>query len=188
MMAGLNSPDMQNPVKLAKGVQRAKDYAIGHYKRVMQRPKAAVHMETPNYLTNFQFVNESSNAINHKNAILSGILDLDEEENVIGLIRKKVLGKEGSQINDLLMKLGCTGYDMRQRGRGAQEEIIPKEMFARTQSNPPQSGNKSQMIKHKIDMIRMAHSQQRRRFIQTEKGVGSLKLTKVGTDKGIFDL
>ena len=35
MMAGLNSPDMQNPVKLAKGVQRAKDYAIGHYKRVM---------------------------------------------------------------------------------------------------------------------------------------------------------
>ena len=41
-------------------------------------------------------MNESSNAINHKNAILSGILDLDEEENVIGLIRKKVLGKEGS--------------------------------------------------------------------------------------------
>jgi hypothetical protein len=68
-------------------------------------------METPDYLTNFQFVNESTNAINHKNAVLKGTLDLDEEENIIGLIRKKVLGKEGSQIKDLLMKLGLTGYD-----------------------------------------------------------------------------
>ena len=56
-------------------------------------------------------MNDNNNAINHKNAVLKGTLDLDEEENVLGLIRKKVLGKEGSQINDLLMKLGLTGYD-----------------------------------------------------------------------------
>jgi hypothetical protein len=99
--------------------------------------------------------------------VLQGTLDLDEEENILGLIRKKVLGKEGSKIEDLLLKLGLTGFDRKESKRKAKyghhedpetNVSCPMALYARTPSSPPQSGNKSQVIKRKIDMIRFAHS------------------------------